>query len=79
MKATSVVPNSEYYLYENGDLYATIIISTIENEEKGNREMVSISFGSTDLKYGVTMARPDQDNDKTIEEVTKILNSINID
>ena len=76
MKATAVVPNSEYYLYENGDLYATIIISTIENEEKGNREMVSISFGSTDLKYGVTMARPDQDNDKTIEEVTKILNSV---
>lgn len=79
MKATAVVPNSEYYLYENGDLYATIIISTIENEEKGNREMVSISFGSTDLKYGVTMARPDQDNETTIEEIIKILNSINID
>ena len=76
MKATTVVPNSEYYLYENGDLYATILVFTVENEEKGNREMVSISFGSKNLEYNVTMAHPDQDNSITIEEVTKILNSI---
>jgi len=78
VKATTVVPNSEYYLYENENLYATIMIATIENEEKGNREMVSISFGSKDLEYGVTMARPDQNNDITIEEIIKILNSINL-
>ena len=79
MKSVAVVPDSEYYLYENGDLYATIIIHTNENEEKGDREMVSVSFGSPNLEYSFTLAHPDQDNDKTIEEVTKILNSINID
>lgn len=78
MKSVAAVPDSEYHLYENGDLYATIIIHTIENEEKGNREMVSVSFGSPNLEYSITMARPDQDNDKTIKEVTKILNSINL-
>ena len=76
MKANTVLPNSEYYLYENGDLYATITIATIENEEKGNKEMVSISFGSKNLEYSVTMAHPDRDNEKTVEEITKILNSI---
>lgn len=78
MKAVASVPDSEYYLYENGDLYARIIIHTIENKEKGNKEMVSISFGSPNLEYSITMAHPDQDNNITIEEVTKILNSINL-
>jgi plasmid maintenance system antidote protein VapI len=76
MKSVAAVPDSQYYLYENGDLYANIIIHTIENEEKGDREMVSVSFGSPNLEYSFTLARPDQDNDKTIEEVTKILNSV---
>ena len=79
MKSVAAVPDSEYYLYENGDLYATIIIHTIESEEKGNREMVSVSFGSPNLEYSFTLAQPDQDNDLTIEEITKILNSINVD
>lgn len=78
MKATAIIPDSEYYLYENRDLYATIIIHTIENEEKGDKEMVSVSFGSPNLEYSFTLARPDQDNDKTIEEVTKILNSVKV-
>ena len=77
MKATATIPDSEYYLYENGDLYATITIHSIENKEKGTtKEMVSVSFGSPNLEYSFTLARPDQDNDKTIEEITKILNSV---
>ena len=77
MKATATIPDSEYYLYENGDLYATITIHSIKNKEKGTtKEMVSVSFGSPNLEYSITMARPDQDNNKTIEEVTKILNSV---
>ncbi len=79
MKSVAAVPDSRYYLYENGDLYATVIIHTIENEEKGDREMVSVSFGSPNLEYGITLAHPDQDDSITIEEVTKILNSINLD
>lgn len=75
-KSVAAVPDSEYYLYENGDMYATIIIHTVKNEEKGNREMVSVSFGSPNLEYSFTLAHPDQDNDKTIEEVAKILNSV---
>lgn len=76
MKSIAGIPDSEYYLYENGDMYATIIIHTVKNEEKGDREMVSVSFGSPNLEYSFTLAHPDQDNDKTIEEVTKILNSV---
>ena len=76
MKSVAAVPDSQYYLYENGDLYANIIIHTNENEEKGDKEMVSVSFGSPNLEYSFTLVRPDQDNDKTIEEVTKILNSV---
>ena len=58
MKATMVVPDSQYYLYENEDLYATITIKKTENTEKGDREMVSVSFGSTGLEYSFTMVRP---------------------
>ena len=76
MKSVAAVPDSQYYLYENGDLYANIIIHTNENEEKGDKEMVSVSFGSPNLEYSFTLARPDQDNNVTIEEVTKILNSV---
>lgn len=76
MKATTTVPNSQYYLYENGDLCANIIIHTIENEEKGDREMVSVSFGSTDLEYGITIVHPAKDSNAALDVVTKILNSI---
>ena len=76
MKAVAGIPDSEYYLYENGDLYATINIHIVENEETGNREIVSVSYGTMDLEYSFTLAHPDQDNSITIEEVTKILNSI---
>ena len=75
MKAVTVVPDSEYYLYENGDLCARIIIHTIESK---NREMVNISFGSTNLEYGITISNHDRDNSISIEEVTKILNSIEV-
>ena len=78
MKANLTVADSQYYLYENGDLYATITISKYESKEKGDREMVSVSFGSTGLEYTITMSRPYDENNKTIEEVTKILNSITV-
>ena len=49
----------------------------IQEMVKGNREMVNVSFGSTDLEYSIMLAHPDQDNNVTVKEVTKILNSIN--
>ena len=76
MKSVAGIPDSEYYLYENGDLYASINIHTIENEEKGNREIANVTFGSPDLEYSFNIVHPDHDNDIIIEEITKILNSV---
>lgn len=80
MKSICTVPDSEYYLYENGDLYATILIHTINNKEKGTtNEMVDICFGSTALEYNITLVRPAEDGDRALDDAIKILNSINID
>ncbi len=80
MKSICTVPNSEYYLYENGDLYATILIHTIKNEEKGTtNEMVDICFGSTALEYNITLVRPAQADGGALKDAIRILNSINFD
>lgn len=80
MKSICTVPDSEYYLYENGDLYATILIHTINNKEKGTtNEMVDICFGSTALEYNITLVRPAEDGDRALDDAIKILNSIIID
>lgn len=80
MKSICTVPDSEYYLYENGELYATILIHTINNKEKGTtNELVDICFGSTDLEYNITLIRPAEKGDGALEDAIRILNSINLD
>ena len=80
MKSVCTVPDSEYYLYENGDLYATILIHTITNEEKGTtNELVDISFGSTALEYNVSLIRPAEKGERALEDAIRILNSIKAD
>ena len=77
MKSVTTVPNSKYYLYENGDLYATVFAYTIENDN-GKKEIISVNFGSKNLEYKITFIDSDKGDKTTLEEVTKTLNSVNI-
>ena len=65
-----------YYLYENDGMYASITAHIVENAEKGNRDVVSISFGSMDLEYTIMFTNPVQDENANVEKIEKILNSI---
>jgi len=77
MKSVTTIPNSKYYLYENGDLYATVLAYTIENDN-GKKEVISVNFGSKNLEYKITFIDSDKGDKTTLEEVTKTLNSVNI-
>lgn len=76
MKAIATSSDFSYYLYENDGMYASITAHIVENAEKGNRDIVSISFGSMDLEYTIMFTNPVQDENANVEKIEKILNSI---
>ena len=76
MKAIATTSDFSYYLYENDGLYASITTHLVENNEKGNRDLVSIAFGSMDLEYTIMFTNPVQDENANVEKIEKILNSI---